>query len=150
MPVAIRFFLWRSSGSVKRFLTLSCSVTSAVMSINPRTNRSSESDDSIHATIQKTEGKCQNIFFPPCFYYWCMPCAKLQLDCLCLLWGIISERGTEKVSRINDVKLRGVFFHVWHVFIVIQSDIMPAEILQCDKGAMLMQSDMLQSLWVLK
>ncbi len=45
MAVAINFFLRLNSGSVRRFQTLSCSVTSPTTTVKPRTNRCAEPDD---------------------------------------------------------------------------------------------------------
>lgn len=45
MAIAIIFFLWWSFGSVRRFQTLACNVTSSRMNVNPRTNRSAEPED---------------------------------------------------------------------------------------------------------
>ncbi len=55
MAVAINFFLRLNSGSVRRFQTLSCSVTSPTTTVKPRTNRCAEPDDAISATTSSHE-----------------------------------------------------------------------------------------------
>ncbi len=55
MAVAINFFLRLNSGSVRRFQTLSCSVTSPTTTVKPRTNRCAEPDDAISATTSNHE-----------------------------------------------------------------------------------------------
>ncbi len=55
MAVAIIFFLRLNSGSVRRFQTLSCSVTSPTTTVKPRTNRCAEPDDAISATTSNHE-----------------------------------------------------------------------------------------------
>ncbi len=54
MAVAINFFLRLNSGSVRRFQTLSCSVTSTT-TVKPRTNRCAEPDDAISTTTSNHE-----------------------------------------------------------------------------------------------
>ncbi len=55
MAVAINFFLRLNSGSVRRFQTLSCSVTSPTTTVKPRTNMCAEPDDAISATTSNHE-----------------------------------------------------------------------------------------------
>ncbi len=55
MAVAINFFLRLNSGSVRRFQTLSSSVTSPTTTVKPRTNRCAEPDDAISATTSNHE-----------------------------------------------------------------------------------------------
>ncbi len=55
MAVAIHFFLRLNSGSVRRFQTLSCSVTSPTTTVKPRTNMCAEPDDAISATTSNHE-----------------------------------------------------------------------------------------------